>query len=149
MERATEILNRVCEFLDADQIGYSLRDDAPVIDTGYRTESARFDILIFVHQDVLSFTVRMPLVVPEKRRVEMAETIARASRSLLVGGFKLDFSDGDLEYQVSAPIADASLTHEQFRALSGAALGAVDRYQRAFGRFCRVVRHARRGHGRQ
>ena len=136
MEEAREILDQVCGFLDADELGYSVREDAPVIDTAYRGDSAYFKVVIFVRGDVLAGYVRSLLIVPEDRRKEVAEAITRANTSVLIGGFKLDLSDGDLGFGVSMPIADSTLTHEQFRELLGSAFCAVDRYHRAF---CRLL----------
>ena len=78
----------------------------------------------------------MPVVIPEARRPVVAELIARINYGLMLGGFALDLSDGDLHFRVTMPLADAELTQEQFAHLLGASLWSADRYQKAF---CRLL----------
>ena len=75
-----------------------------------------------------------PVVVPETRRVEMAETVTRANYGLLLGGFQLDMSDGELVFHASMPVPDGAVTCEQFHQLFDASAWSVSTYARAFNR---------------
>ena len=134
MEQAKEILHQVCDFMDADKLFYQVRDDAPVIRTGFRGDAAAFDIMIMASAipPVLGIYVNIPVVVPEPRRAAMAETVARANLGLCLGCFDLDMSTGQLAFRTTMPIPEATITHGQFRHLLGSATVVVDGYFPAF-----------------
>lgn len=134
--RIPTTLHQVSNFLNSDGFAHRLREDQSAIDTGFRGHTGSFPILIAVRDNpaILGVSVRIPLIVPEKHRLAMAETIARANWGLSIGSFDLDMSDGNVGFRATMPIADAEISHEQVRDLLGAALWTVDRYHRAFGR---------------
>ncbi len=138
MDGIESTIDRVCRFLDADEFAYRLREDNNGIDTGFRGRSGTFSVLISAREQpaTLGIFVRIPLVVPEARRPQMAETVVRANYGLSLGSFDLDMSDGALGFRCTMPIGGAAITHEQFRDLLGASLWTVDRYHRAF---CRLL----------
>ena len=136
MDGAIEILEVARSVLEAQGFPCSLRNDGPAIETGYRSSSGVFSIWIGAQDEpaLLRVVVRIPVVVPEPRRVEMAETVARANYGLLLGGFQLDMSDGELLFQASMPVADAAVTCDQVRHLLDASVWSVSTYFRAFNR---------------
>lgn len=83
-------------------------------------------------RDVLTLSFRLPLTIPEDKRLEMAEAVTRANYGLVVGSFEMDMRDGELNYKVVVPIDEAMLSHAQFRHCMGAALMTVQRYLPAY-----------------
>lgn len=138
MERARDILSQVCGFFDADDVRYRSYPDGTGIEAVFCGETAPFTATVMVREEplVLGVLIRVPIIVPEARRVQMAETVVRANDRLLVGAFDLNMTDGMLAFRASIPLAEASIVHEQFRDLMRAALWSVDRYHRAF---CRLL----------
>lgn len=132
MERAQEILDRVCGYLDTDEVGYSVREDEYVIHSAFEGDTAYYNLAIYVHENVLGFSVRLPLRAPEEKLPALAETVARANFGLLLGAFRLHYREGRIVFRVGMPIADGELTYEQFRTLAGSSLHTADRYHRAF-----------------
>ena len=136
MDQASMTMGLVCGYLDAQEWSYRLREDKPALETGVSGETCVFSICITVVGDPanLGVLIYLPMIVPEARRLEMAEAITRANYDLLNGCFELDFSDGELRYRASMPLADGTVTEEQFRELLFYAIAMADQYARAFNR---------------
>ncbi|MBP7935769.1 MAG: YbjN domain-containing protein [Phycisphaerae bacterium] len=138
MEKAREIIDQVCVFLNEDGVRCHVRSDSPAIDTNFRGESGVFPVIIAARQDpaILAVMVGVPVVTPEPRRVQMAEAVARANHGLTLGCFDFDMSTGDMHFRVAMPLSDGALTHRQFRDLLGASITTAGKYHRAF---CRLL----------
>jgi hypothetical protein len=131
------IIQQITAFLEARQLGYRLSADETTIEVGFACQTARFLVTVWVHPaSLLCVVTQMPVVIPEDRRTAVAELIARINYSLMLGGFALSLSDGDLHFRVTVPLADAELTQEQFDRLMGASLWTVQRYHKAV---CRLL----------
>ena len=134
--QARSVLTQVRGYLDADEFGYAVREDEPVLTSAFEGEHGVYNLAIFVHQGVLVVSVRVPVVVPEAHRERMAETVLRANAGLLLGDFKLRYREGQLVFRAGMPIVEGAVSHPQFRMLMGAAMTTADRYYRAF---CRLL----------
>jgi hypothetical protein len=134
MEQASEILSQICGYMDAEQYRYHVREDPPMIQTGFGTRTGAYQVSIVTYSDrpVLGLYVPLPLVVPEDRRTAVAETITRANFGMCLGAFEMDMSDGRLMFKSAMPIGDATISHQQFRDLLGSAMAMVDLYFRSF-----------------
>lgn len=138
MDGAELTLDQLCRYLEEDGFGHSVREDGTAIETGFRARTGAFRLVIFLRQEpaLLGVMARIPEVVPEPKRPQVAEAIVRANYGLSLGCFELDMSDGELDFRASIPTYGGGLTHEQFRALLGAVMWTTDRYHRAF---CRLI----------
>ena len=136
MGSEAQILEVARSVLEEQGLPCSLRNDGSGVETGFRSSTGVFSAWITARDEppLLRVVVRIPVVVPEPRRVEMAETVARANYGLLLGGFQLDMSDGELLFQASMPVADAAVTCDQVRHLLDASVWSVSTYFRAFNR---------------
>ncbi|MHC5108370.1 MAG: YbjN domain-containing protein [Planctomycetota bacterium] len=138
MNREFETIDVVRGFLDASDFKYVVREDEPVIETGFVTETAKFPVRVAVHRPderpVLVVMVYCPFRVAECDRARMAETIVRANYGFLVGGFDMDFSDGEIVFRSSMPVNDATPSEAQCRELVMVAVATMADYHRAFNR---------------
>jgi len=136
MESAQSTLEMVCAYLDDAEIPYSVHEEANIIDTVYRGESGIFTMRISVLLDPpqLNIFIIIPTIIPESRRVEMAETITRANYGSLMGCFEMDMSSGNLYCRASMPIVDYGITSDQFWHLVAASTIMIDYYYPAFNR---------------
>ena len=69
--------------------------------------------------------------VPEVNRHIVAELIARINQNYAVGGFDLDFADGELRYRVGHTLIDEDPTHALVDRLVGYMVHAWGRYHLA------------------
>lgn len=72
-----------------------------------------------------------PTRVPAERRPQVGEAITRANYGLRVGGFELDFSDGDLRYRIGMDLNGGELTVEMARNTIGLGVYMCDHYHDA------------------
>jgi hypothetical protein len=137
MSEPRMILQQITAFLEARQIGCRLSGDETAIEVWFICAPAKFLVTISVHPaGILCVVTHVPAVIPEDRRTAVAELIARINYNLMIGGFALNLSDGNLYFKVTMPLADAELTQEQFDRLIGASLWTVQRYYKAV---CRLL----------
>ncbi len=68
---------------------------------------------------------------PGGRRSAVAEALVRANYSLHVGGFDLDFSDGEVRFRVGIDIEGGTLTTLMVRNMIGVAVASCNRYHDA------------------
>jgi hypothetical protein len=69
--------------------------------------------------------------VPAERRPQVGEAITRANYGLRVGGFELDYTDGDLRYRIGMDLNGGELTVEMARNMIGLAVYMCDHYHDA------------------
>lgn len=69
--------------------------------------------------------------VPEHRRRAVAELVARINRAHIIGGFDLDFADGELRYRIGHILTDQEPTYALVDNLVGYTVGAWDRCHQA------------------
>ncbi|MFQ5495231.1 MAG: YbjN domain-containing protein [Phycisphaerae bacterium] len=131
-----EVLDAVSEFLTADDVEHELCQDGTKIHGNIRGETAWFKLIVVVagEHPILVLIVQDSLIIPERKRPAIAEAMVRANYALPIGRFEMDMSDGDLNFYISMPLGDESITHRQFRALFATALGQSFSYHRAFAR---------------
>ncbi len=136
MDIENSIMEMVANVLDANDAAYGVRADDPLIDTGFVGEQGVFGVTIGLIGDprCLAVSIRVPLVVPEDVRLEMADLISRANYGLIIGAFEMKTSEGLIRFRSSIPIADGEVTGEQFKDLYFASLVTADRYYRAMAR---------------
>jgi hypothetical protein len=136
MNDAQAILNLVREYFEADGISHRLDDDNRMIEAEFGGRHSVYAVQVRPVGDPLHLLVllRLPFRVPEDQRVRMAETITRANDGFMAGSFDLNMASGFLAFRNTMPVADGTVTREQFQRLVGCALTTADRYFRAFGR---------------
>lgn len=136
MTSAELAFEQIQSFFAARGLACRMHEDERVIEIDFRDDTGVFRAFVRVRQlpAIAGVFVRMPLIVPEGRRREAAETIVRVNFALLLGRFDLDFSNGELAFYASLPLADTGLTEDQLDALLEASMWAATRYLRAFNR---------------
>jgi hypothetical protein len=127
-----ELLSR---YLDAGDLAHDLSRDGKAIEAGFAGKTGLFKVSVILWGDDplrLFVSVRIPIVVPEKHRLAMAEAVTRANFGMTMGGFEMEMGAGFLGYRADMPVADGTVTEEQFRILLGGAMATADRYFPAF-----------------
>jgi len=136
MSDAKETMDLVDEFLQDEVMKRPLPDGSFIVETSFRGNNGGYSVRLAAKDDPLTLfcIVRHPLLVPEPKRVAMAEAVTRANHGLPVGRFDLDMATGDLHLQAAIPLEGAMLTCDQLMTTLAAAMSASDVYHRAFAR---------------
>jgi hypothetical protein len=123
------MLDTVMENLDQHHVRCAQFKDYPAI--MFRCHSkAIHTCIVEVRSDrplllcLLSVSCRVP---PEKRPAA-AELVTRINYGLQLGGFEMDFSDGEIRYRTSLDVSGGELASEMVESVISATIGTVDRY---------------------
>ncbi|MBN2446604.1 MAG: YbjN domain-containing protein [Phycisphaerae bacterium] len=138
MDQTHALLDLVCTYLEADDFAHHFCHEPPAIKTGFHGNTSTYAVQVVAPSDpaALGVYVRIPTLVPESHRERMAEAVTRANCGLLLGAFEYDIGEGTLGFRSTMPVADSTVTHEQFQHLLFSSLATADRYHRAF---CRLI----------
>ena len=77
---------------------------------------------------LLQLFAPLPSKIPPGCRPAIAEAIARANYGMKLGKFELDYSGGELRFQIANAFTAEGLDAEIIRRLIGTAVHSVDRY---------------------
>lgn len=138
MDNAKATFDVLQNYFQDNKYQFSVVGARGVIETLLFGHNGIFNARIGVCEDptIVSISILLPVVVPEARRTQAAETAVRANHDLLVGCFDMNMANGIVTFRASVPVADAIMTAEQFDATWHTALATTDRYHRAF---CRLL----------
>jgi hypothetical protein len=82
--------------------------------------------------NMMRLRFHVPVTVPNERKGDMAEAVTRANDGLPLGGFQMDWDEGELHYMVAIPTDEATVSLAQFRHCMAVAMLTVERYLPAF-----------------
>ena len=113
-EKENDAFRRIADYLDRNQFEYVEREDAGLLNIGLTTKRATFRTAIKVSQkgdlnEVLVFT-SYPVMIPEGRRVAVAEAIQHGSFSLVSAVPEIDMNDGEVRLKSMVVAETAHLT---------------------------------------
>ena len=131
-DRTVPLIDIVVAAVEANGWSYT-RPSAAAIVFPITGDHAAYDGLVVTGESIQIVTVYCSIGarIPLGRRGAVAEAIARANFGLPVGGFELDFSDGELRYKVGIDVGGSALTPEMARDMIGLSVYMCDRYHDA------------------
>jgi hypothetical protein len=78
--------------------------------------------------EILIFRATLAMRVPRNRRAATAEFLSRANWGMIFGNFQIDWSDGQVIFHTSAPVAGDALSEDTFKHLVWANCSMMNRY---------------------
>ncbi len=138
MNDADTTFYQLQEFLRSREVSFEIHEEQHVLASAYTNDTARFEVVIGVENTPLSVAVvvQSPLLVPEAKRLSMAEAIARINERFVVGHFDVGLTNGRLRFWGGIPLADSICSEEQFLSVLDHSITSMARYHRAF---CRLL----------
>jgi hypothetical protein len=136
MSETNVTIQTIARFLERRQWRYDVCGGNRIV-TGFAGKHATLPMTILLPEDEpyrLMVIVRIAPGVPEGRRPQMAETVVRANYGLKVGCFQMDLGTGALSFVAIVPLADGTVTADQFDAVIEGSMCYTDLYFRAFAR---------------
>jgi len=119
-----------------DERGWNYQADAEhtQVHLTLKGEAASFAVRLLVNESwaLVNCYVQLPVWVPEERRSELCEAIARASYGLPTACFEMDLRDGELRCRSGVDVERGLLSTTMVHNLIGACMSAADRYHPAF-----------------
>ena len=119
MKNAKEPMLAVRECLDDMGLSYDVDDEQNKTTLTYTGDNGDWKIVIAIFEDdneIMVVSV-MPELVPYARRRIVSEFIARVNFGYTIGGFDIDYDDGEVRYKAGLSIPSTGLTAEMIRPL--------------------------------
>ena len=130
MENKKSPLLAVQECLDDMELSYDIDGDAQKVQLTYAGENGEWKVTVAVFEEddeIMAVSV-MPELVPYDRRRIVSEFIARLNFGFTIGGFDIDYDDGEVRYKAGLSIPSAGLTAEMVRPLILSGLANADEH---------------------
>jgi hypothetical protein len=127
-----DFFERVAQWLDSNDLEYSDYPDGQFFALRYAGDSGDWRVIVDVGvgangRRLLIYSI-YPVRVPEGRRSAMAELVSRINWGLPVGGFEMDWSDGEIRIRTSMPLEEGSFADKQLGHLYYGNLALANRY---------------------
>ncbi len=126
------LLDRVEKYFTENEWKYHKEESKGILLMGFSGHQGTWQSVAHVKEESeqLLFLSLFPTKVPGEMRPQAAEYITRVNYNLVIGGFDLDWADGEIRYRTSIDLSDqieiGSLVHQ----LVGYNLSTMDRYYR-------------------
>ena len=129
-EFSSEIAEVIIDFLESDNWKYEWDDERGRIKLILSSKSKfqSFTIYISIKTNGFSQMILYPLKATEDVRDKVAEFITRANYGLYIGGFEMDYNDGEVRFRSSLLSADTLPTSEQIKHLLYVSINMAEKY---------------------
>ena len=119
MGNEKEPLLVIQECLDEMDMTYSVDRESKKVNLVYSGDNGEWKVTIahFEEDDEIMAVSVMPELVPYDRRRVVSEFIARMNFGFTIGGFDIDYDDGEVRYKAGLSIPSTGLTAEMVRPL--------------------------------
>ena len=116
IERAKRVYSTLCGYLDGDNWKYDKDDERLIIYCEATGEDLPMEIRIFVDSDrqIIRLFSRLPFVVPEDARLDVAVAVGFSNSNLADGSFDFDINKGDLYFRMTSSFVDSEIGQELF-----------------------------------
>ncbi len=124
------LLEAALEYLENNSIHYQKVEGKEVLHLGFELENFYANCVMFVDEEqrYLGFSSVCGLRIPEEKRPEIAEFIARANYGLGIGAFQMNFDNGEILYKTGIYARDAEIESNLLDAIVCANTQTHDRY---------------------
>ncbi len=126
--------NTIRKALERNDIKFQILRDSPfqiIYKMGVNLKHGRVDTFVDIRPElnrVLIYTM-IPAIVPENKRMQIAEFITRANYGLMLGNFELDMNDGEVRFKNNFVYDDlTSESDVEFLTNLFISFGIVDKY---------------------
>ena len=124
--------DRVAAWLDSNDLEYADFPDGQFFSLRYTGDHGDWRVIVDVGagsngRRLLVYSI-YPVRVPEGKRPVVAELFTRINWGLPIGGFEMDWSDGEVRVRTAMPLEQGDFTDKQFDHLFYSNLTLADRY---------------------
>lgn len=128
-----QIFNAVVDFLTDDGWKYTILEedqDLLALTLSFKGRNGSWQCFAIVDEEKhwLRFYSILPVHVPESKRHEANEFIARANYGLMLGNYEIDMNDGEVRFKTSVDAEGGELTKPMIDNLLRSNLISMDRY---------------------
>ena len=127
---AHRITSALRAFFDKEDWSYTQVEDRPILKLGFTGKNGNWTCYAQVREldDQFVFYSICPLIVPERKRLAVAEFLTRANYGLVIGNFEMDLDDGEIRYKSSRDAETGELTPDMIKNAVYASVLMMDKY---------------------
>jgi hypothetical protein len=120
----------IINFFNREYWQFEESSDEPSLLLAFRGENGEWNCYARLIEEDKQFLFHsiLPIQVPENKRTDVAEFIARANFGMAIGNFELDFSDGEINYKTSIDFEGSQLNFDLIRSLVYTNVMMMDEY---------------------
>lgn len=109
-------------------------EDRKIIESGIAGANGKFNFTVMLWRKREQVVIRsfLPVSVPEDKRPAIAEYITHANYGTIIGGFEMDFSDGEVAYKTSLDFENDRLSVALLRQMIRCNFSTFNRYWPGF-----------------
>ncbi|MBC7529270.1 MAG: hypothetical protein H7308_17200 [Chthonomonadaceae bacterium] len=124
------LMESALEYLEDNSIHYQKVEGKDVLHLGFELENFYANCVLFVDEEqrYLGFSSVCGLRIPQDKRTEISEFIARANYGLGIGAFQMNFDNGEILYKTGIYARDSEIESNLLDAIVCANTQTHDRY---------------------
>ena len=117
MEQARKVYQKIIDMLDNRDWKYERHDEDLVIVSGATGEDLPIHFLFVVKpkNHIIQFLSRLPVTMPEEKRIDGAIAACAASNQLIDGSFDYDVMSGDVTFRLTSSYLNSDISEELYK----------------------------------
>ena len=134
MEQARKVYQKIIDMLDNRDWKYERHDEDLVIVSGATGEDLPIHFLFVVkpNNHIIQFLSRLPVTMPEEKRIDGAIAACAASNQLIDGSFDYDVMSGDVTFRLTSSYLNSDISEELLEYMLMVSAATVDEYNDKF-----------------
>ncbi len=124
------ILEEIIDFFELEEWGFVKVTDQPLLRLSYRGENGQWTCFALGNEKLREFVFYsvFPLIIPDDKRMGVAELITKINYGISIGNFELDFNTGTLNYKTSINVQNDYLTYDLIQPLVYKNIAMMEQY---------------------
>ena len=134
MQKAKEVFDTVVNMFDTRNLNYDKHEDKLLIKSGFTGEDLPIEFIVVIKpdQEVVQVLSRLPLSMPEDKRIDGAIAVCAANYGIVDGCFDYDLNDGEITFRLTSSYRESTLGEELFEYMIMCAAGTIDDHNDKF-----------------
>ena len=134
MQKAKEVFDTVVNMFDTRNLNYDKHEEKLLIKSGFTGEDLPIEFIVVIKpdQEVVQVLSRLPLSMPEDKRIDGAIAVCAANYGIVDGCFDYDLNDGEITFRLTSSYRESTLGEELFEYMIMCAAGTIDDYNDKF-----------------
>jgi hypothetical protein len=124
------ILEEIIDFFELEKWGFIKVKDQGILRLSYQGENGQWTCFALGNEELREFVFYsvFPLIIPENKRMGIAELITKINYGISLGNFELDFDSGTLNYKTSINVQNEYLTYDLIQPLVYKNIAMMEQY---------------------
>ena len=138
LERAQRVFKALCENLDSHKWKYEKDDSELKVTCIAQGNDLPVEIMITADSDrqLILFLSRLPFIVPEDKRVDIALAVSAINNKLVDGSFDYNYRNGVLLFRMTSSFIESEIGSEMFTYMIMIACITIDEYNDKLLKIC-------------